>query len=140
MDLNLEKLVIPIETEMFQKLYNNLMNAWLEADEDTLDYLTDDEFLFVSNTIRNFHLDKTSWMEMLLQRFQLKSYKLDIKMARVRDCVATVLTHMSILSSINYSGVPHEYLVTDTWKCTNGIWRLFSRQVSPLPESSAPLV
>ena len=105
-----------------------LMEAWKQKDSPTLNKLIDDDALFISEIIGNYHFKKNDYVHAMINRFPLKNYKiefLNFSSANTAQAVVQIKLYLPALGGIDVESV---YLVTDIWIRKSNDWKLFVRQ------------
>ena len=106
-----------------------LMDAWVNKDRQELLQVLDDDVLFVSEIVKEYHLKKHDYIETMVERFPIKSYKLNFLRVALQAANQTAVTQLTVqFPGASIGGNEVSYLVTDVWNIYNGEWKLLLRK------------
>ena len=119
------------DVRYFKDLTTQWLNAWKHRDQEQLEFLLAEEFLFFS-TLKNKCLDKSDWLYILLACYQLDEWEVEFYNAQVYDNTAIVVYKLHVKVKPNYTGEAEKYIVTDTWSLIGDQWKFVFHEPVPV--------
>src|SRR6266700_659463 len=99
------------------------MDAWKKRDQEKLECLLSDNFIFLS-TIRNKCLNRNDFLHVIMECFHLVAHDIDFLNISTHENTAIVVYRLSVRVKPNYTGEPEKYFVTDVWSLAGDQWKL----------------
>lgn len=122
---------------LLQKLSVDLMAAWKSADRNAFSQMVHEDFVLVNDTMKNYCIDKSQWINILFDKFHLVTFNYDFFRTDFHcdGKMAIIISRLSIHTTPHYSTAHRFYLNTDVWSNPNkkeDEWKLLMRKSASL--------
>jgi hypothetical protein len=121
---------------LLQKLSVDLMAAWKNADRDAFSQMVHEDFILVNDTLKNYCIDKPTWINIVFEKFQLITFNYDFYKTDFHcdGKMAIIISRLSIYTTPHYSTAHRFYLNTDVWSNPDksDAWKLMLRKSASL--------
>ena len=77
-------------------------------------------------------MDKTEWLRMALEIYQLDNFEVDFISITIYEHTGVVVYKIIQDARPNYTGEPEAMFVTDVWSADGEQWKAISRQPMPV--------
>jgi ketosteroid isomerase-like protein len=116
--------------KQFLDLETQWMTAWKDKDEKAVREIVSDDFTLTSTLSTGELADKETWIDKALHHYHCKYFRFDKVKVRVYENTAIVNSWFYQEATANGKDWSGNFLITDVWVATNGVWQVVTRHAS----------